>query len=736
MGIWRAARQLSVWLAGACAAGVNCAWAAPSGIDFSTYRPTTPATRIETSESPKLDGDLSDEVWAKAAAIDEFYQIEPNGGELATERTVVRVLYDRDAIYFSFYCYDSEPTKIPLGAKARDTNVTSGDFVRVYLDPGMTRRNGYTFEVNVLGGRAEGLLSNNGEPLYEWNTLWAAKTKRVVDGWTVEIKLPFRSISYDAKRADWGFDLYRRMWRISQRVRWTSASPSFDTFDLTREGTLSGISDISQGVGLDIKAYSALRYKHEWEHPGREDDIKFAQSGNLYYKLTPALTGTLTLNPDFSNTPLDERKINTTQFALFFPETRDFFLQDASAFEFGGRPFEENSNGMPFFSRNIGLVDGVPVPIRFGAKVSGEVSGWNVGGFSALSDGLGLQNRQWLSVARVSHSILQESKIGMIVTNGDPTGNSNNTVFGTDFQYRNSHVFGDKTLKMHAAFLHSKSDAAGIDDEHTFALQFPNEPWYGRFIYKQIGSNFSPALGFVNQTGIRDYRQIFGRLKRVSHPYVQWWEAGFFQRMSTDIDNKLISYSSVPYIGGQNNAGDNAFINLIHEVQVVPFAFGLGGSATVGAGTHRFNYFEANGNFTQKRSWYGWWDIVCCEFYDGRAIQFYGSMTFRMGDTLEISPGYSALYADMPTGSVSIHAPSMKINLNFTPDMTIRSEAQYDNLSHSFSLAVRYQWEYSPGQEFFAAAGESALIDRRIWHSHYASQTTQASIRIGHTFRY
>jgi hypothetical protein len=734
--IWGTARRLGVCLAGAWAANVTCGWAAPSGIDFSTYRPTTQATRIEPAEAPKIDGDLSDPAWSKAKPIDAFYQIEPKGGEPASERTVVRILYDRDALYFSYYCYDSEPKNIPLGAKARDTNVTSGDFVRVYLDPIMSRRNGYTFEVNVLGGREDGLLSNNGEPLYEWNTIWAAKTKRTADGWTVEIKVPFRSISYDAKRSDWGLDLYRRMYRISERVRWTSASPSIDTFDLTREGTLSGIRDISQGVGLDIQAYAALRYKHEWEHPGREDDLKLAESGNLYYKITPALTGTLTLNPDFSNTPLDERKINTTRFDLFFPETRDFFLQDASAFEFGGRPFEEESNGIPFFSRNVGLVQGAHVPIRFGAKVSGTLAGWNVGGFSALADGLGLQNRQWLSVARVAHPILAESKIGLIYTNGDPTGNSNNSIFGSDFQYRNSHVSGDKLLKVHAAFLRSKSDVTGVDDEYTFAAHFPNEPWYGRLVYKQIGSDFNPALGFVNRTGIRDYRQVTGRLKRINHSFVQWYDMGFFQHLTTDIDNKMQSYAAVPYIGLQDNAGDQIFLNLIHEVQVIPDAFGLGGPAEVLPGTYRNNYFELNGNFSQKRSWYGWYDVICCEFFDGRALQIYTNFTFRPNDTWEISPGYSAAYIDLPTGSVSIHVPSMKINLNFSPDMTIRSEAQYDNLSHSFSLAVRYRWEYSPGAEFFAAAGENSLITNRLWHSHYASQTTQASVRIGHTLRF
>jgi hypothetical protein len=144
------------------------AGAEPSGIDFSSYRPSAPATRIETSEAPKIDGDVSDAVWTKAPIIDKFYQIEPKAGETATRRTVARVLYDRNAIYVSFYCYDDDPKNIPSGAKARDSGVSNGDIVRLYLDPEQTRRNAYAFEVNPLGGRLDALIQNNADYLPDW----------------------------------------------------------------------------------------------------------------------------------------------------------------------------------------------------------------------------------------------------------------------------------------------------------------------------------------------------------------------------------------------------------------------------------------------------------------------------------------------------------------------------------------------------------------------------------------
>ena len=713
---------------------VNGSAHAANSIDFSNYHPSAVATRINPHDAPKIDGDVSDEAWQKAPLIDQFYQVEPNAGSAPTRRTVARVLYDANALYVSFYCYTPSPEHLVAGAKARDTNVEVGEFVRLYLDPGLTRRNGYAFSVNPRGGRLDALVQNNSSYLDRWNTIWDAKVKIVKDGWTVEMKIPFRSISYDAKRPDWGFDLFRFMRGPRERVRWTSAIATIDETDISHAGTLTNVHDITQGLGLDIQTYGALRYKHEWVRPGREDDTKLALSGNLYYKITPALTGSATLNPDFSDTPLDERKINTTRFALFFPETRDFFLQDAAAFEFGGHAFEVDSNGLPFFSRNVGLVNGAPVPIRLGGKISGSLAGFGVGAFSALADGLGLEHRQILSVARITHPVLDESKAGIIFTNGDPTGSSQNSVAGADFQYRNSHLAGGKTLNAHIAYARSFSSTQGDDDEMTFSLQSPNEPWSWQFVFRKVGENFAPALGFVNRAGIRDYSFNPQKLVRVSHPFFAWYAFGSNQHFTTGLDNNLQSYAGNIYLGAVDNVGDVVFVYLNRVKEVVPASFGLGGAAIVQPGKYQWTTGEVFVDSSYGRKWILNSDVVCCDFYDGKALQLAINFTYRPDATWEIIPHYFAAFIDLPTGSVGIHAGTLDLNLNFTPDMQIKTEAQYDNLSHNLNFFARYRWEYSPGAEIFVALGENALITNRL--SHYASQTSQASVRIGHTYRF
>ena len=306
-------------------------------------RPSIRAVRIETAEAPAIDGDLSDAAWAKGAVIDDFRQRSPNPYEPATERTVVRILYDENNLYFSFYNYDSKPDQIVARNMQRDGQVFTSDSVMIYLDPGQTRRNAYNFEIGASGGRTDQLELNNTEELREWNTIFDARARIVDDGWVAEFAIPFKSLSYEATQTTWGFDVARRIFHKNERVHWSGVNPALDFTDVSQTGDLVGIENVSQGIGLDVQVYGAPRMKHDWRLERDGAGLNMTAGGNAFYKVTPALTNTLTVNPDFSDAPLDIRQVNTTRFSLFTPETRDFFLQDVAAFEFGGRSFGRNS---------------------------------------------------------------------------------------------------------------------------------------------------------------------------------------------------------------------------------------------------------------------------------------------------------------------------------------------------------------------------------------------------------
>jgi len=713
--------------------------ATPPASPDSMMNYTLRAVRIDASEAPTIDGDLSDPVWAKAAVLDDFRQVEPDTGQPASERTVLRILYDENNLYFGVYLYDDEPDKIQVRSKTRDGPVFAEDQFRIVLDPDMTRRNGYSFEVGPAGGREDALIQNNTNDLGRWNTIWVVRSHVVADGWVAEVSIPFRDFSYDSSRSDWGFDFVRTIRRKAERDRWTSHSPTIPIVDISQEGTLTGISNTNVGIGLDIKLYGRLAFKHDWAQPNPNSSLSGTGGANLYYKLTQSLTGTVTINPDFSDAPLDERLVNTTRFSLFIPESRDFFLQDAPAFEFGGYGFFDNAyaynapNSQPFFSRNIGLIKGIPVTILAGGKLSGDFDGFGIGALSVHTNRTPTTAAQNLSVIRITEPVLAESKVGIIVTNGDPTGLSRNTLAGADFQYHNSHFGGGNAiLQSDLYYERSSSSTVGDDDAFGAAINYPNEPWGGQFIFRQVGTNFAPALGFVNRPGIRDYEATLFEKTRYRDPFLRWLQFGAAGVFITGLDNQLQS-SQVRLWGEVESQQADAYdLNVYHYYENVPKVFALPKGIPVPAGEYSWTNIVPQINTTRGR-WYSVnWTVECCSFYNGNYLKSDFTVIFRPNELFEITPHYVATFIDLPTGHVAIHIISASGGINFTPDMQVLLQAQFDNISRSFSFSARYRWEYEPGNEVFVSLGQNALIPG----TSFEPQTSLFSIRLGHTLRF
>jgi hypothetical protein len=694
-------------------------------------RPSIAATRIAPDEAPAIDGDLSDPVWAKARSLDSFWQATPNPGDAANERTLVRVLYDENNLYFGIYAYDSAPDLISVRAMARDGDIGTGDTVRIVLDPGMTRRNGYTFQLGPSGGRIDALLQNNTDNLEQWNAIWTARARVVSDGWIVEVAIPFRSLSYEPGQTDWGLELTRQIRHRNETVRWSNYNPAVNFTDLTGTGTLTGITGIREGLGLDLQLYGVARAKRDWHIPGEDTGLSFTGGGNAFYKLTPALTGTLTVNPDFSDAPLDARQINTTRFSLFTPETRDFFLQDAAAFEFGGRNFINANNGRPFFSRNIGLARGVPISLVGGGKLSGEYAGFDIGALSVVTDRPPGADRQVLSVARVTRPVLAESKLGFIVTNGDPTGATDNTVAGADFQYRNSNVAGN-IVQSDLYYERSFSSRFGDDDSFGAGLNFPNEPWAGQLVVKRIGTNFRPALGFVNRSGIWSYAASGDYRRRFRNAALREAVLQADNTFITGLNGHLESRESEFNLHGQTPRNEQFDLGLKSYFESVPAPFALPGNVIVPAGDYSWNNAHARFVSSQMYPFQVELEGSCCSFYNGSGVELQAELNYRPNQYFELQPGYEGTYIDLPTGSVNIHLLTVDVILNFTPDMQVALQTQYDNISESFGLLARYRWEFRPGSELFVAFGQAAVIPGTT----FKPQRSQLQIRLGHTFRF
>jgi hypothetical protein len=698
-------------------------------------RPETTAVRIDSDAAPRIDGDLSDNAWSLAQPIADFHQIDPRPGELATERTEVRLLYDGVRLYVAIYCHDSEPDGIVASVRERDGMLPRDDFVRIVLDPQLSRRNGYAFEINPEGARTDALLLNNSDFLVTWNMIWEGRARRVADGWTAEMALPFRGLSYPGNGGDWGLEVLRQIRRKSEFVRWSPTPAGVPDLDISLAGTLRGLSGLPGGGKLDLQTYGAVRYGRDW-NDDRLDHLLVQPSATAYYKLNSDLTATLTANTDFSDTPLDSRRVNTGRFALFDPETREFFLQDAAAFTFGGINLDREPNGSPFFSRRIGMVAGRTTRLLGGTKLSGNAGHVSLGALSVSTQSQDEVGAQQLSVARVAAPVLEESALGGILTHGDPLGGDRNTVAGADFRFRDSDIGHGRRLLVDAFYERSISGvSSGTDNAWGAAMSLPNEPWSIFAAYKQIGPDFRPALGFVNRGGIRDTFVEVERIWRPHHDLLRMIQGGIDHKTTAGVDGRLQSRSSAPYLILNNTAGDQLQVSALSEYEYLAEPFTLPGGSLVPAGEHTWWHAKAHLATSQARRLFLVLNLDCCQFFDGRITSFDVELTWRPITLVDVAVHYVIDDVRLPGGREQIRVGQLALNLNFTPDMQLRSQLQYDSVSRVMGALLRYRWEYAPGAEIFAALGEAALVTGSPPSLGYHSSGSELLLRLGHRFQ-
>ena len=718
----------------ACALAVAAAEAAPA--DFAAYTPRAEAKRIDRAEAPTIDGDLSDPAWKKAAVIDEFYQVEPVQGGLPTRRTRAYVMYDEKTFYVGLFMYDDEPDRIARNQLARDAELRDEDAIRIFLDPFGTFRNAYFFSTNANGAKIDSLIENNASFKREWNTIWDVKTSVVEDGWIAEFAIPFQSIAIDPTLDEWGFQILRTIRRFNEEIRWSNIDRSRGRIDMTNAGRLSGIEGVKTGIGLEAQLFATGATAYDWETG--ETDFRFDPSANIFYKITPSLTGSLTLNTDFADAPLDARQVQTGRFDIFFPETRDFFLQDAASFEFGGRVFTENVNGLPFFSRNIGIVEGTPVDLIAGAKVSGKLGPANIGAVAARTGDGGAFEGQYLSAARAAIDVLNESKAGVVFTHGDPTGLFDNTLAGVDFQYLNStkwpgRLFGDVT---YIRTFDSDETTSVSDQFGGLDLSYRSQKWNWSARAYHVGENYRPRLGFANRTGIREYHANLFRTMRPSGGPIRLVETGVFSVVVTDLGDELLDREIGGFFHVETPAQDFGDVEVFRGFLDIREPFDIAGRLNVPIGEYRFTRYRLEAGLSEGRAIFAGLEYRWGGIYGGDFDQWEARAGFRPNRHFSIAANYELTQFDLPTGSLAVHVGTVESTIAVSPTMFIKSDIQYDNISESFSLLSRFSWEPTPEREIFLALGHSALIEEDRFPESFRAQGTSLALRLGQTFRF
>ncbi|MDX1516953.1 MAG: sugar-binding protein [Woeseiaceae bacterium] len=676
---------------------------------------------------PVIDGRLDDAVWSDAAPIDDFHQIDPLDGAPATEQTIVRVTYDDEYLYVAADLRDSDPSGIQATQLIQGKFFFSDDRFWVMVDSFNSKRNDYFFQVNANGIRREALRENNSRFIEEWATIWHAESSIHDDGWSTEIAIPFKSLSFDSTSDTWGINFGRGIVRKQEFAMWSSHDrqdwPAYG-------GEMSGIAGIQQGVGLDVIPSLVLTRRREFGPGGARNDLEPAL--DVRYRITPSLSATLTLNTDFSTTEVDDQQIALDRFSLFFPEKRDFFLQDAGIFEFGNI----DTNGRPFFSRRIGLSDdGEPIGIDGGVKLTGRIGKFSVGALGIRQQAFGDQDASNLFVVRGSRNVLDESALGFIVTHGDPTSDVDNSVVGVDFLYRDSDgAFGEiLTTNVWA----QKSDTPGMSgDDHAVGamLEIPSDRLFVRLGAEEIGSNFNPALGFVNRAGIRRYQ---GTLRYRTRPEDGYWRAinhRLDASLVTDHDGRSLSQRlALRPLELFSHSADFYFVEVERNREVVTEAFDLFDRLRVPAGVYEFNRVRAEVATGMQRPVNVVLSVQDGGFFGGDRLEKFIEVHWRQSAHLALAAIFEENVVDLPSGSFTSHLASLRTDVALNSRWSWINLLQYNNTDDAVGVNSRLRYIPEAGREFVLVLNHNADVDSA---NRLSSTVSELNVRLSYTFRY
>ena len=733
---------------------------------------------LRVEQGPEVDGFLDDLVWSRVEPITDLHQVNPVEYDAATERTEIRLVYDDDTLYVSARLWDSQADQITAQVLRQGEQLDDEDFFAIVLDPNLDRRSGYRFQVNANGVRFDALYSDTSDTENDWEGIWQASSQIDAEGWTTEIAIPFKTLSFNPDNQAWGINFARSIQHNNESVAWVSRNRQSNP---GVAGTVVGFSNLQQGRGLDIVPSASAQGQRVYASPSTTaSDLE--PSLDIFYKLTPSLNGALTLNTDFSSTEIDDRQVNLTRFSLFFPEKRDFFLQDADIFEFGrigggGNNFRGFSgggfgggggqNGMPFFSRRLGLSSaGQPVDIDVGAKLSGRVGRMNLGVLSVrqaefigscdpldpnadpncLPSGSLRIRADNMLIGRVSANVLGESNLGAIFTNGDPQSNYNSSTIGTDFNYRNTRLPGNRVIEANAWVQESDTDDPSVVDDlngaYGFGISSPNSTgWRGGIAGRRIEANFDPAVGFVNERGIQNYSGDLGYRFRPVDSYIRVVNPSLQASRTERLDTGLLDRSDARLrVQIQSRMQDTFFFAVTQNKENIPVNFPIyrpsDGSPNViiPQGSYTWTSTSVGLSSGSQRKVSMFVSYTTGDYFDGDSTNINLSVNWRPSRKMVFTTGYGYRDVVLPGGSFQVRQSSFSAQYVFSSTLSWVNQIQYDNFSEVVGFNSRLHWIPEAGREGFIVFNHNVSDPEK--NDSFHSINADLSVKFSYTWRY
>ena len=662
-----------------------------------------------TARPPTLDGRLDEAEWTAAEAATEFSQSEPREGPPLTERTVVRVLFDREYLYIGAYCYDSDPSRILISELKRDFETRDSDAFGLALDAMHDRRNSFSFFTNPGSAKRDAQTLDDGRYTnIQWDGVWHVKSVIHKDGWVTEMAIPFKTLGLRSRAsATMGINFKRRIRRKNEEGYWSPVPRRFTVNYVSLAGTLTGLSDITGGGALRVKPFATVDVRS-----AAAPDADKAKGGvDARYRVSQGVALDLTYNTDFSHVEADTQQINLTRFNLFFPEKREFFLENADIFGLGDIPNERspvtrNDETQLFYSRRIGLSEtGEPLSLRGGVRLSGRAGSWGLGLLSIHQNRTDAVPANTFTVARIRRDLFSRSDAGFIFVSRESAKPGDfNRSYGADLNLR----VGQKWSASGFWAATDGPELRGDNDQKKISTRWDNGFFDAQMIFADIGRNFRPEVGFVPRTDVRSYlwsgglrpRPGGGGLVREWHPHVNI-------KLFTDRDNAALtrdehySLELLFHDGGRIEVSHNPqFERLIKPFELRP-------SVVIPIGSYDFNEFRLAYNSDRSKLFSATANLIQGGFYDGHRTSLSVGATMLLKPRLSTTLSYERNDVDVTAGKVRADLYILRGLYSFSPAMFVDALVQYNAETRRVLTTGRFNFTYRPLSDFSIVFNEN-----------------------------
>ncbi len=730
--------------------------------------PSLQALQLSETAELDLDGQILEEIWEMAVPITDFTQQEPVEGGVPSEKTEIRVLFDQDNLYIGAIIYD-DPEGILAYQLERDAMLSTDDRFMWILDTFRDGRTGYFFEINAAGLMGDGLMAGGGSSRgggggghygggssKAWDGIWEAQTSRRPDGWSAEIRIPFRTLNFDPYADEWGINFQRTIRRKNEEILWRGWRRTEGLRRPIFAGTLTGLKGLSQGLGLEAVGSSIASYRNT---PGDTEPTTYPRDMgfDVNYSITPSLRASFSMNTDFAEVESDNRRVNLTRFPMRFPERRDFFLEGSGVFSFASR-----SSPSPFFSRNIGLNSGRQIPIKYGARTTGQIGKYEVGFYQigtgaeswTVNEVLSSVPEEQFTVARVKRRILEQSTIGAIYTRRATDAAQDGTTLvddrhtaGVDLQLNSRSFMGNNNVEMETFFVwnsnpdptetHSTEDLSA----HGVRINFPNDVWSGHLSYRQFGSEYKPAVGFVARNGFRRMEPRLGFSPRpASIDWIRKFDFSAQFRNMTELGTGILEERewSLKPLGIEFESGDRFNFDATQKYEYLNRSYQVSEGIYLTEGEYSTWDYRLSGNTAGRRkvSLYG--GLSFGEFWNGHKVGYGGRVTIKPAPGFTVALNTQINDVSLPQGDFTANLYEIEGKWQASPWVSTVTQVQYDEQSDLFGLFSRLRWIVKPGNEvyFVYTHNWQNLSTSILENPELVTLSRGASAKMNYTYRF